>query len=178
MHRRPNAEVLLARAPDERDTGPFAGSDVDLHVMHPDAPSSPGASDRDGDGRPDPYFDQPYDCYWGNPQPDWGTPGDDGDPGLDRDDTDGAGPEIVNLRQPEEGAAYRIAVHYGSDHGYGASLATVRLYVGGELVEEIASVGLDEYDLWCVGAVHWPSGRFVPCEVAGGRYAITPGYQP
>jgi hypothetical protein len=48
---------------DETDTGPFAGADLDLHLVHPRAPSDPAAPDQDGDGAPDPWFDQPFDCY-------------------------------------------------------------------------------------------------------------------
>ena len=164
---------------DESDTGPFAGSDVDLHFLHPDAPSDPSAPDLDFDGLPDPYFDQPYDCYWFNPHPDWADFGstNDDDPGLDRDDTDGAGPENINLNVPEGGRRYEVAVHYWNDHGYGAALATVRIYIYQTLVFEVADVRLINHDLWCAAYIDWPSGAVTPCENEAGAPRITPNYQ-
>ncbi len=159
---------------DETDAGPFAGSDMDLHFMHPNAPSDPNAPDVDGDGSPDPYFSQPYDCFWFNPHPDWGVTG---DPGLDRDDTDGAGPENVNVTAPQNGLSYLIAVHYWNAHAYGPAQATVRVYVDGALAYETAATNLVEHDLWKVGTVAWPSGTVTPCQAQGGGPCITPAYQ-
>lgn len=158
---------------DETDTGPFAGSDVDLHFMHPNAPANPNAPDVDGDGNPDPYFSQPYDCFWFNPHPDWGATG---DPGLDRDDTDGAGPENINVAQPQSGLTYLIAVHYWAARGYGPSQATVRVYVDGALAYETAATELVEHDLWKVGTVAWPSGTVTPCQAQGGGPCVYPDY--
>jgi hypothetical protein len=165
--------------PDETDTGPFAGSDVDLHFIHPNAPSDPRAPDLDGDGLPDPYMDQPFDCYWFNPHPDWGAFGNafDDDPSLDRDDTDGAGPENINLNVPENGKRYQVAVHYWNDHAYGASFVTVRIYVYQILVFQLQDVRLINYDMWCVGFIDWPSGQVSLCEAPGGGYRITPNYR-
>ncbi|MBN1346080.1 MAG: hypothetical protein JXQ73_25560 [Phycisphaerae bacterium] len=163
--------------PNETDIGPFAGADMDLHFMHPSAPGSATAPDLDRDGLPDPYFDQPYDCYWFNPHPDWGILGGANDPSLDRDDTDGVGPENVNLDAPESGKSYRVAVHYWDDHGHGNSTATVRIYVDGRLVYEAAGVSLTKYDLWCVAYIDWPSGEVRPCEAVGGGPKITPSYK-
>ena len=164
---------------DETDTGPFAGSDMDLHFLHPSGPSDPGAPDLDGDGLPDPYFDSPYDCYWFNPHPDWAGFGSelDDDPGLDRDDTDGGGPENINLDVPEAEASYRVAVHYWNDHGYGAGFATVRVYLHGILVYEVSNMRLINHDLWCAVEIDWPSGVVTPCEAPEGGLWITPNYQ-
>ena len=51
-----------------------------------------------------------FDCFWFNAHPNWGSfdPSVDDDPGLDRDDTDGAGPEnlfLVTKSCLEDGAA-------------------------------------------------------------------------
>jgi hypothetical protein len=159
---------------DETDTGPEAGSDLDVHLLHPNAPSNDGTPDLDGDGEPDPYFDSLYDCYWYNPHPDWGNPGVDGDPVLDRDDTDGMGPERVGMEGPEHGARFRIAAHYWSDHGYGESAATVRVYTDEDLVYQ-ETLTLAESDLWCVGFVSWPSGDFSLCDE---DLQVTHDYQP
>jgi hypothetical protein len=158
--------------PDQSDSGPEAGSDVDLHLAHPMADVG---QDLDGDGRPDPWFDQPYDTFWFNPHPDWGEadPQED-DPYLDRDDTDGAGAEVISLRQPEDGATYRVGVHYWSDHGYGPSAATVRIYVNSQLVFE-GTANLVHHDLWEVATLDWPSGA-VTAITQNGRKKITPDY--
>ena len=82
--------------PDETDEGPEAGADLDLHFVHPLAEGP----DLDGDGLPDGWFDEPFDCFWFNQFPNWGSldPLTDDDPGLDRDDTDGARNLSIDLR--------------------------------------------------------------------------------
>jgi hypothetical protein len=151
--------------PDESDTGPDAGSDVDLHVQHPWA----GGPDLDGDGKPDGWFDMPFDCFWFNAHPNWGSydPALNDDPGLDRDDTDGAGPENVNLDIPEN-VLYLVGVHYWNDHGYGPAFATVRVYIYAELVFEAADVMLLDSDMWTVCTVEWPSGEVTPVSTPTG----------
>ena len=161
--------------PDQTDEGPEAGADVDLHFLHPYA-SGP---DIDGDGTPDGWFDQPFDCFWFNATPNWGSfdPAVDDDPGLDRDDTDGAGPENMNLDIPEAGKTYRIGVHYWHDHKYGPSYVTVRVYVYSELVFELSDVKLYNHDMWDVATVAWPSGVVTLQTGADGGYLITPEYE-
>ena len=160
--------------PDETDQGPEAGADLDLHFTHPSAATEP---DLDGDGEPDPWFNQPFDCFWFNPSPDWGATADDADdPGLDRDDTDGAGPENVNLNVPEDGVTYTIGAHYWGDHGYGPSLATVRVYVHGVLVFQTEEVSLSSKDMWWTATIDWPSGQVTPITGPDGGYRITPEY--
>ena len=140
--------------PNESDEGPAAGSDLDLHVAHPFA-SGP---DLDLDGAPDPWYDEAFDCFAFNENPDWGSldPATDDNPVLDRDDTDGAGPETFSLAVPER-VCYRIGVHAWSDYGFGASFATVRVFLDGILAFEAADVRLDSHDLWTVTDLCWPS---------------------
>ncbi len=160
--------------PDETDEGPEAGSDLDLHFVHPWA----GGPDVDGDGQPDGWFDQPFDCFWFNAHPEWGSfdPAVEDNPGLDRDDTDGAGPENINLRLPED-VLYRVGVHYWDDHGYGASYATVRIYLFSQLVFEVSDVKLGHLDMWEVATIEWPSGKVkLVTEFNETQYKITPGY--
>jgi hypothetical protein len=158
--------------PDESDTGPDAGSDLDLHFLHPWA----AGPDLDGDGQPDGYFDMPFDCFWFNAHPNWGSydPSINDDPGLDRDDTDGGGPENVNLDIPEN-VTYRVGVHYWNDHGYGAAFATVRIYIYGLLVLEVADVMLVDSDMWEVCTIEWPYGKVNLLSTEAG-YKITPEY--
>jgi hypothetical protein len=162
--------------PDETDQGPEAGSDVDLHFTHDQyAQSGP---DIDQDGIPDGWFDQPFDCFWFNAHPNWGSfdPSIDDDPGLDRDDTDGAGPENLNLNIPEN-TIYRVGVHYWSDHEYGPSFITLRIYIYSNLVFEVTDVQLVNHDMWDAATIEWPSGKVTLVQSSGGGYKITPNYQ-
>ena len=160
--------------PDETDTGPEAGSDLDLHFKHPWA----AGPDLDADGAPDGWFDIPFDCFWFNAHPNWGSydPAIKDDPGLDRDDTDGAGPENVNIDIPEVATTYCVGVHYWDDHGYGAAFATVRIYIYAQLVFEVSDVMLMDLDMWDVACIEWPSGKVTLVTDPSGNYKITPDY--
>ena len=99
--------------PDETDEGFGFGADVDLHVLHPNGC----------------WEDRTWDCHYRNDLANWGDSSrSDDDAELDRDDTDGAGPEVISIDQPED-VTYRVAVHYYNDHGYGLSLANVSIVV-------------------------------------------------
>ena len=132
----------------EADTGGddywSAGSDVDLHFLHPKAYEQ--------------YFDPFYDCYWGNPVPEWGTFSPDDNPRLDRDDTDGAGPENLNVESPEANTRYQVGVHYWNEWGYGPALATVKVYIYGALRDHWDDVELRANDMWDSHFIDWPSG--------------------
>ena len=162
--------------PNETDQGPDAGADLDLHFAHDQFASS--GPDIDKDGKPDPWFDQPFDCFWFNPHPNWGSfdPSEDDDPGLDRDDTDGAGPENLNLNK-SGAAVFRVGVHYWSDHQYGSSYATVRVYILAQLQFEVKDVELVNHDMWDVALIKWPDATVELVTDATGGYKITPGYQ-
>jgi len=141
--------------------GPDVGSDVDLHFLHPLASGA---------------FDTTYDCFWFNDNPEWGSsdPSVDDDPRLDRDDTDGAGPENINVNALQPGMEYRVAVHYWDDHGFGPSLARVRVYVYGALVWESAAIPITYLD-WCdVARISWPDGVVAPYASEGPPYACEP----
>ena len=161
--------------PDQTDEGPEAGADLDLHFAHWFATGP----DIDGDGTPDGWFDQPFDCFWFNDHPQWGSfdPMVDDDPGLDRDDTDGAGPENLNLNIPEDGGSYRVGVHYWNDHGFGVSLATVRVYIYSVFAHQVEDVPLVNHDLWEVLSISWPSGEITLSTDNAGGYKITADYQ-
>jgi len=158
---------------DETDTGEGAGSDLDLHFAHPLA-SQP---DVDRDGFPDPWFDPLYDCFVLNPAPAWGSPNPiiDDDPTLLRADADGAGPEIVALAIPEN-HVYRVGVHYRDDYGFGAAYATLRVYIYGVTVFELAEVLMVSGDMWDAATIEWPSGKVTQIVGADSPYKITPQY--
>ncbi len=138
---------------DESDEGSQLGSDLDLHFAHPFA-SGP---DLDHDGEPDPWFHDLFDCFWSNDHPNWGSidPAANDNPALGREDGDGAGPEAISLAVPEN-VCYRIGVHAFTDHGFGESFATLRIFLSGTLAFEAADVRLDKRDLWTVTDLCWP----------------------
>ena len=144
--------------PDQGDTGPGAGADLDLHFAHPLA----ALPDKDCDGQPDPWFSSQWDTFWFDPNPQWGSPNSTADnPSLDLDDTDGAGPENLSLADPEgtalDPAVYSIGVHYWHDHGFGPSSATIAIYVQSGLALQIVNVKLNPLDMWYVGKLNWPN---------------------
>ncbi len=154
--------------PDETDSGLSAGSDLDLHYAH--AQLAPWNEDLDKDGEKDPWFSPDYDVFWYHPKPAWGSfdPSIDDDPSLDREDDDGGGPENLNHAALESGASYVVGVHYWKSNGFGVAQATIRVYHFGTLTYESPSVELAQLDLWSVGMLEWPSGKFVPKVATGG----------
>jgi len=162
--------------PDETDTGPETGTDLNLHFVHPLA----GGPDLDEDGVPDGWFDMPFDCFWFNGNPNWGNydPAFDDDPHLDRDDIDGAGPENITLSSPES-VTYRVGVYYWDDWGYGASEATVRVYIYAQLVFEVPAVNMVKGDMWEVCTIKWTTyePQIDLVTTGDGEYKITPNYQ-
>jgi len=114
-------------------------SDLDLHLAIEDTP----------------IFEEPTDCNYCNPNPDWGTSGaTSDDPSLDLDDVAGYGPENINIASPDAGG-YDVHVHYFRDNGAGAVTATVRVYIDGEVGYEASDV-MEYDDRWFVGTVLWP----------------------
>lgn len=112
---------------DERDIGFLAGTDVDLHMI----PAGGTWNDRLGG-----------DCHFRTPHPDWGDPADsDDDPDLDRDDTDGGGPETITVRSPAltsgSGATYydgpyQVGVYFYDDYEFGDVYLRLRIYLEGD----------------------------------------------
>lgn len=135
--------------PDETDVGFNAGSDVDLHVLHPNGC----------------WNDTTWDCFFNNTNANWGNvASDDDNAELDIDDTDGAGPETVSIDSPES-VTYRVGVHYYDDHGYGVSFASIRIYVFGILAAEFLDQELVGNDYWWeVATIEWPSGAVTPID--------------
>jgi len=159
---------LLWRTPgdiNESDSGGdqvyfSVGSDVDLHFLHPKAYGK--------------YFDWSYDCYWDNIVPEWGIFSPSDNPRLDRDDTDGAGPENLNVAVPEQGVRYQVGVHYWNDWGYGNAFNTVRVYIYGVLRDQWDNVELRNDDMWDSHYIDWPSGTVTRI---GNSPRITPNYR-
>ena len=159
---------------DRGDTGPGAGADMDLHLVHPWATGP----DFDGDGAPDGWYDIPFDCFWFNGHPNWGSyaPGIDDDPHLLLESTAGQAPELIHLAIPEN-VTYRVGVAYWDHYGFGPSYVTVRVYVDAQLVFEVADVMLTHHDMWEVATIEWPSGKVHVVTDDIGQYKIMPDYQ-
>lgn len=148
---------------DPFDVGLDAGTDLDLHFVHPGA----AGVDVDGDGVPDGWFDDPFDVSWHNPAPNWGDiddPKADDDPTLDRDDRDGLGPERLLLPSPDMTLTYRIGVHHWDDSEFGAATPTVRVWLAGKQVAEVTGPELFEGELWDVGEISPGDGVFTPTD--------------
>ena len=156
--------------PDETDTGPAAGADLDLHLQRPGGLGT----DHDGDGVHECWMDQDANCFWFSPNPDWWEPGPYDDPEMFVSDEDGAGPELIGYPAPAP-EVYLVGVHDYNDHGFGESLATVRIYILGQLVLEVPEVSLVDLDLWTVARIEWPSGEVTVCT-EDGAYCILPDY--
>jgi hypothetical protein len=167
--------------PNPYDEGEDAGSDMDLHLVHPYATGP----DLDNDGYPDGWFDISYDCFWWNCKQclEWESidPNISDNPCLDRDDTDGAGPENVNLDIPKPGRTYKVAVHYWDDHGYGVSYPRVKIYCYGQLAYDVdlyaMQIGMFTCDLWEVATIHWPDCRITSIQAPQGGPKIVHRYQ-
>ena len=147
---------LVWSTPEDPDESDQSGTDVDLHVRH----------ERGGNQWSEAAGD--WDCYFLNPEPDWGVEGDFADnPTLDIDDTNGAGPENINLARPENGVVYDVAaLYYRAQSAFGQpdldareerlSLVTVRIFAHGELLGEWIDRELTSVNqLWRVASLTW-----------------------
>ena len=159
--------------PDQTNEGPEFGADLDLHLLHPWA----AGSDLDGDGQADGWYDQLFDCFWFNPDPQWGCfdPAIDDDPHLVLDDKDGAGPDILVLHLPQE-PTYRVGVHSWDDHEFGGSSATLQVFIHGVLVHETPTVWLDPLDMWEALLIEMPAGNVNAITDQAGNPKIIPNY--
>ncbi|MDI7268734.1 MAG: OmpA family protein [Myxococcota bacterium] len=140
-------------------------TDVDLHLLHPSAGS---------------WFSQ-GDCFYANCSAaggrvlPWDAPGTADDPRLDLDDTDGFGPENINISRPVDGRMYVIGVHYFSDDGYGPADVHVKVYCGETSAAPVAWFGpvrLERTDeFWRVASVTWVGGvcAVTPLTLPDGR---------
>lgn len=156
----------------QSDTGTGAGADLDLHA-HDGQGDGP---DYDGNGAPDTWFDFTHDVYWVDTSPDWGVAGPSDDPWLVIEDPDGQGPERLEYHAPLLDSVITLGAHVWSDYGFGASVATVRIYHFEELVHEISDVVIGTGDLWEAGAITWPKMTWLPSVGNDGGPRVTPAY--
>lgn len=144
----PTAQVTVTAEP---------GADPDALVVTLtwDTPSDPDQTDANGtdvdlhykvEGKA--WNAAPYDCYWFNPDANWGA---DGTAKVDLDDVTGAGPEQITHSNPAAAGTYSIGVHYYAANGYGVSNATVQIHQAGVLLLEKQKGGLTMNQFWYVG---------------------------
>jgi hypothetical protein len=125
-------------------------TDVDLHLIrqYPDGQYQ--------------FNSDTEDCYYANCKPTMtNSPNWDpanalhqgGNPVLDVDDVEGYGPENININAPVPNK-YKTSVCYYSDHGNGDTVATLRVYLYGNLIAEYMQL-IRNGDLWDVGNVAW-----------------------
>jgi hypothetical protein len=132
------------------------GSDVDLHLLHPTSAA---------------WFDGSGDCYYANCNIssgdvlDWDVRSYVPDnPRLDIDDTEGYGPENINIDEPVAGHTYTVGVHYYHDDGYGPARVYLKVYCGTISIDPVREYGPmvlrphgDPWsnDFWKVAEVAW-----------------------
>jgi hypothetical protein len=130
---------LVWTTPDDPDETDMTGTDLDLHLRHPDA--NGGWNSDAGQ----------FDCYFANKTPDWGAQLDPADnPTLDIDDTNGAGPENINLAHPEA-ITYDVAALYfraESALGEGAEVSIIASPYGsnGQVLGAVGVIGPTRMD--------------------------------
>jgi len=115
-------------------------SDMDLHLLKPGVDSS--------------KWNTVNDCFWSIANPNWGDENSNlDDPHLDRDDTDGFGPEVIQIQRPIDGK-YTVAVDYFDDQNEGASIAIIKIICKGE--EFIyTSNPINSREKWTVVDIVW-----------------------
>jgi len=117
--------------------------DLDLHLRHPSGEA---------------WSQAPFDCYYGNANPDWGQLENPADNPILAEDLAAEGPEIIRLAGAENtevlGAPYRVGVSLG--RGEGVVRATVRVFLGGELAAEVVSELSQANPFWDAAEIAWP----------------------
>ena len=120
-------------------------NDQDLHLTHPSAGGH--------------FCSNIGDCFYTNKQPIWFPEEEQGkgpNPRLDIDDTDGLGPENINIDEPQPGT-YRVFVHNYPKAGIPAepTTNTVRIYIGGILSFSEQRVLTDYGQVWAAADINW-----------------------
>jgi hypothetical protein len=150
--------------------------DADLHLLRP------GLSTTTDWYRIGPPTAE-YDCFFANKVAKWPPSGGAGDASLDIDDTDGYGPENINIDNSPAAGVYHVGVAYYCSHsigpgmidpGNGPAAGTVRIYCGGVLAAEY-SVTFDETGRFVhVADVTWPGCAGMSINTASWTAQIQP----
>ncbi len=130
-------------------------SDLDLHLV------------RSGEMP----FDLLNDCFFQAKNPDWGQARNhDDDPFLDTDDTDGLGPEVVDIVTPQE-TTFDVFVHYYKSMLRPATTASISISSYGRAVATVSHSALQCGDLWHAGTIRMQAGgpQFTPSTLVAVR---------
>jgi len=177
------------------NTGLGSGADLDLHFADqsaydakictnppekcPNGQDCQCLPDLDKDGLVDPWFEPTFDCYWLNVSSNWGGATSVDNPFLDLDDTDGWGPENLNVKAPQSPDVFSVGVHYWDAFQYGDSTATVNIYLQGILTATFVQK-MSQCDMWWVKKIKWPEATLLDMPganlVAPSAGKITPNY--
>ncbi|MFT6398097.1 MAG: hypothetical protein ACJAYU_002852 [Bradymonadia bacterium] len=125
-------------------------SDLDNHMLRTEGGGS--------------WESTPDDCHYGNIVTTWGAR-------LDVDDTDGFGPENINLEAPDSPMRVRVGVFASGIAGEGTT-ATVRLFVDGDLVATESAALTADSEFWEVWEVSIVDGGAEVDDID----AVTDGY--
>ncbi|TDP71983.1 hypothetical protein DFR33_108197 [Bradymonas sediminis] len=107
-----------------------SGPDLELHYKHPNGTWA--------------QWDPPLDIFWYVPTADWGIPGDSSDdPVMRRFIDHGPGPEAIAHKKADP-LVYSVGVYSYDDKDFGPSFATVRVYLDGELADEVPNIEMPE----------------------------------
>jgi len=123
-----------------------ADVDLDLHLI------APGGA----------YYGE-NDCFFGNPEPDWGTDGEAADdPILNDDDDSSGGPEVIELLSPVDGTYTVMVQYYNQRQESSPNVSpTLEVYAEGELISEIEGPTLTaEGQVWFSGELDWNTATF------------------
>lgn len=126
-----------------------------------------------------------WDCYFANcnetdfDRVHWFTevPASEGpNPRLDRDDTNGLGPENINIDEPNPGT-YRLFVHFwpGWSDGGSATVDTLRIYLNGVLRFDQHRTLTAAEQVWAVADILWIDDG---SELGTGTVSVYPSPEP
>jgi hypothetical protein len=140
------------------------GSDLDLYLRHPNAES---------------WNERTYICTYNNPNPDWGPQGEIGNPSISADDSNGLGPEIIVLNDPDvtnitsRSGPYVVGVrYYNYMTNLGPAEAIVRVYLEGVLAGTYTRT-LNPENFWEVTGITWTQAEKSVQEIDR-RYGYIP----
>lgn len=140
----PNEKISIQLTwsnPEDPDESDMVGADVDLHLV------------KMGPGK---WFESPYDVYFRNTGSENDGIWNPESPSLDRDDTDGAGPETIQMDNPANCQWYAVGAHYYLQR-FGTAYATMRIFIDANLVYESSKALKTNGQFWDVARIQWDS---------------------
>lgn len=115
-------------------------SDMDLHLTRNNAP----------------WNAAPSDCFWLNPNPNWGLEDNSiDDPFLDLSIAEnGSRSEVISIHIPRDDI-YTIGIYSSADRGYGPINVELYIYIDNNLEYAATSEVLDVGDFWQAANINW-----------------------